>query len=231
MSDAAVGSRRSPIHVEALVWTALAVAIVAAGFAGFDRWFYEHVSLRLNDESRPTARDFHFVTRPFWEAVRFTLASFFTPVVLCAIGFVLDDRRRRRYIVALVVVAVVALAANVLQGAIGRVRPNQSTSHLTFKPPFAELLTKQDVCFPSGEATLAFAVAAAAAAFFSRWRYLAFGLACLAAAARLINGAHYPSDVAAGALIGAWATVLGLRMGGALTHAATPPPPAARAGG
>lgn len=192
--------------VEPLVWTMVALAIVAIGLAGFDRWFYESVSLRLNDESRPVGRDFHALTRPLWEAIRFAFASIFAAGVLAALGAVLDDKHWKRYVVALACVLAVALAANGLQGAIGRVRPNQADSHLAFKPPLSQLFAKQEVCFPSGEATMAFAIATPIALFFPRWRYLAYACAALGALARLVNGAHYVSDVAAGALLGSWGT-------------------------
>lgn len=195
---------RTPI--EALAWTALALTIIAVGLAGFDRWFYESVSLWLNDESRPIGRDFHAMTRPFWEAIRFTFASIFAAGILTALAAALDDKRWKRYVLALGCVIAIALAANVLQGAIGRVRPNQADSHLAFKPPLSQLFSKQEVCFPSGEATMAFAIATPIALFFPRRRYLAYVCAAFGALARLINGAHYPSDVAAGALLGAWAT-------------------------
>jgi membrane-associated phospholipid phosphatase len=196
-------SRRS---VEALAWTAVAFAIIVLGIAGADRWFYESASLRLNDETRPLGRDFHAITRPVWEAIRFAFASIFAAAILTALGAVLDDKRWKRYVVALACALAVALAGNVLQGAVGRIRPNQADSHLAFKPPLSQLFTKQEVCFPSGEATLAFAIATPIALFFPRWRYLAFACAALGASARLINGAHYPSDVAAGALLGCWGT-------------------------
>lgn len=197
---------RTKRSVEALAWTLVALAVIVVGLAGFDRWFYESVSLRLNDESRPVGRDFHAITRPLWEGIRFAFASLFAAVLLAALGAVIDDQRKKRYIVALVCVLAIALAANGLQGAIGRVRPNQADTHLAFKPPLSQLFTKQEVCFPSGEATMAFAIATPIAVFFPRWRYLAYACAALGALARLINGAHYPSDVAAGALLGSWGT-------------------------
>jgi len=97
---------------------------------------------------------------------------------------------------------VAALLANVAQGAIGRLRPNQAASALTFAPPFSELLTKERVCFPSGEAATAFALACVAARFLPRWRAAFYAIAGLTAAARLVNGAHYVSDVVAGAVFG-----------------------------
>lgn len=203
--DPAVENLARPCRSARLIWIGVALAIIVVGFAGVDRWFYEQVSLRLNDETRPVGRDFHALTRPFWETVRLVTASIWAAVVLAVVGAVLDPRRTARYLLALAAVGVVGLAANVLQGAIGRLRPNQAESHLAFKPPLTELLSKETVCFPSGEATLAFAIAATATSFLPRWRWAFFAAATLGALARLVNGAHYPSDVAAGALLGALA--------------------------
>jgi len=63
------------------------------------------------------------------------------------------------------------------------------------------------VCFPSGEAATAFALAWIVAQFLPRWRAALLVIAALTASARLINGAHYPSDIAAGAVLGPLAAV------------------------
>ncbi len=56
--------------------------------------------------------------------------------------------------------------------------------------------------FPSGETATTFAIAAAASAFYPRLRLPLYLLAVLVAAARVLVNRHYPSDVAAGALVG-----------------------------
>jgi undecaprenyl-diphosphatase len=104
---------------------------------------------------------------------------------------------------AFAAVLLTALLANAAQTAIGRVRPNRAPSHLTFVPPFSQLWTKQEVCFPSGEAATAFALAGVLTRLYRRGRVLFYAASALAAVSRLVNGAHYVSDVAAGALLGA----------------------------
>ena len=56
--------------------------------------------------------------------------------------------------------------------------------------------------FPSGHTTTIFAAAASLSFFRPRWAPLFFLLALPVAASRLIVGAHYPSDVLAGAFLG-----------------------------
>lgn len=200
---AAAGATRLPA-----VGLALAGVLVVAGFLGLDRWFYAHVSLRLET---PTLgdRDFYALTWPLWWFVRGAFAHVIGIGVIGVVLLVWQPQRWKTTVWIVAVVAVTALLANVLQAAVGRLRPNRADTPLAFVAPFSQLWTKQEVCFPSGEAATAFALAAALTHLHPRgrpWWYLA---ATLAAVARLVNGAHYLSDVAAGAACG-WAVIAGL---------------------
>ncbi len=182
------------------------VLVLTAGLAGFDRWFFEHVSCTLETKERPFDLDFYTLTKPLWLFLRFTFGYGF--VALAVLGGVMIVRWRRmpRHEAAAVCLIVVGLAANVVQGAIGRLRPNQAESQYAFAAPFSELLSKTGVSFPSGEAATAFAAAVVLSSLFPRWTAGVLVAALLTAVARLVNGAHYPSDVAAGALFGWFAT-------------------------
>lgn len=57
--------------------------------------------------------------------------------------------------------------------------------------------------FPSGHAATAFAGATVLAAYLPRFRTPLLALATLIALSRLYNGVHYPTDVVAGAAVGA----------------------------
>lgn len=94
------------------------------------------------------------------------------------------------------------LASQVLKHIVGRARP-----YLFEKlgPWHFELFSRAAIfaSFPSGHTITAFATAASLSFFLPRWSWPALYLAALpVAASRLIIGAHYPSDVLAGALIG-----------------------------
>jgi membrane-associated phospholipid phosphatase len=186
--------------------------LVIAGFLGLDRWFYEHVSLRLET---PTVgdRDFYAVTWPLWWFVRGAFSGLIGVVVIGVVILVLQPTRWRLTTAALAAVLLTALLANAAQAAIGRVRPNQAPSHLTFVRPFSQLWTKQEVCFPSGEAATAFALACALTSLYPRGRVVFYAAGTLAAVSRLVNGAHYISDVAAGALLGVLLANALLRLG------------------
>lgn len=194
------------------IWPVLAVIVIVVGLAGLDRWFYEQVSCRLDTKQNLSDRDFYTVTRYAWIAWRYTFGHLYAPIVLAVLAVIIDTRRWRRYVVALAAVIIVATVANLLQGTIGRQRPNQAQSHLTFRP-LERVFDKEGVSFPSGEATTALALAVAAAALFPRAAVLFFVVGGIAAVARLVNGAHYVSDVAAGALLGTLGTRTLLRWG------------------
>ncbi len=61
---------------------------------------------------------------------------------------------------------------------------------------------------PSGHATTAFAVAVAIGALWPRTRVVMWTYALLIAVSRVVLTAHYPSDVLAGALVGAFGALL-----------------------
>src|SRR3990170_3879062 len=58
--------------------------------------------------------------------------------------------------------------------------------------------------FPSGHATSSFAFAYTLSTFFPWMRYLLYGYALLVCISRIYVGAHFPSDVFAGILLGTW---------------------------
>lgn len=101
-------------------------------------------------------------------------------------------------------VAGAGLLVTVVKRVIGRARPHvalhvagpdpQFTFHmLAWKASYAS--------FPSGHATTVFATAVAFAALYPRARTALLGLAVVVAATRVMLGAHYPSDVLAGAAV------------------------------
>lgn len=83
---------------------------------------------------------------------------------------------------------------------IGRARPSAlgpfAYEPFAWRPEFAS--------FPSGHATTAFAALVAIGAVFPRARSVLWIYALLIAASRILIAAHYPSDVIAGAAVGAF---------------------------
>jgi membrane-associated phospholipid phosphatase len=98
-------------------------------------------------------------------------------------------------------------AVKVTKNAFGRPRPfremddirNREPTYLGIWPESVE-----DYSFPSGHASLAFALATSISLSHSRWYVVlpAYGWASGVAASRVWHGVHYPGDVLAGALLG-----------------------------
>lgn len=198
-----------------------ALVVIVAGFLGLDRWFYEHVSLSLETQDQFGNRDFYSVTKPFWLVCRYAFGYGLVGLAVLVVLLVLKPENWRGPTAALLAVVITALVVNGAQAAIGRLRPNQAPTHLAFTQPFAELFTKQKVSFPSGEAATALATAYVLGRLLPRWKAAFYAAGTLAAVARLVNGAHYLSDVAAGALLGILVARLFLD---AVLRSARPPP-------
>ena len=96
-------------------------------------------------------------------------------------------------------VGVPGLLVSVVKRFIGRVRPSSAGPFayepFHWRPDFASL--------PSGHTTTAFATLVAVGALFPRARPFLWGFALLIAVSRIALGAHFVSDVIAGAAIGA----------------------------
>ena len=84
----------------------------------------------------------------------------------------------------------------VLKNTIKRDRPCEA---LAFD---AYIVPSDKFSFPSGHAAAAFVFAGLVAFFYPFFAMLAYGLAIMVGASRVLLGVHYPSDIAAGAVLG-----------------------------
>jgi membrane-associated phospholipid phosphatase len=131
--------------------------------------------------------------------------AFGTPVVLFAISLVKDDsvmRRNSIYIGASVLSS--AIITNILKYSINRPRP-----YITY--PFIEQATSGgSPSFPSGHTSDAFAFATSVSIAYPKWYVIvpSYLWAGAVAYSRMDLGVHYPSDVIAGAIIGAGSAFL-----------------------
>jgi membrane-associated phospholipid phosphatase len=101
----------------------------------------------------------------------------------------------------LTVQAVSGILSQIVKHLVGRARPKLID---TLGARHFDLFSAKAVLasFPSGHTTTVFAAAAALSFFMPRRALLFFALALPVAASRLIIGAHYPSDVFGGAILG-----------------------------
>jgi membrane-associated phospholipid phosphatase len=102
------------------------------------------------------------------------------------------------------------LFAEALKLLTRRLRPEASDGFYAFRAPTGspfspEFYDPSNLSFASSHASVAVAGALAAAVVFPRFRFLFFVFAILTCLSRLLVGAHYLSDVLAGAMLGALA--------------------------
>lgn len=87
----------------------------------------------------------------------------------------------------------------------GRQRPVVLIDPLRFNPfinGWRGFFDEPNMAFPSGHTTLAFATAATLGIVIPRWRYAFYALASVVAVERVVENAHYVTDVIAGAGLG-----------------------------
>jgi membrane-associated phospholipid phosphatase len=182
-------------------WFVIALlTLIVAGFLGLDGWAYA-ASLRHTNTPDPLDRDFYRLTKPVWFVCRLPGH----PIGAGLVYFIVLGLHRDGWRVAnrgLLAVLTAILSSWFVKMLVGRMRPNQAGSPLDFLPPGAGFEPGAAISFPSGEATTAFALAAALACIYPRGSLAFFAAAGLTALARLVQGSHYVSDVAAGALVG-----------------------------
>ena len=117
---------------------------------------------------------------------------------LLAIAAGLLARRLAIPVLTVVAIPLAAVADNLLKTAVGRPRP------FVADPAIHPLIARpHDSSMPSGHALTAFACSTIVAMLEPRLRWPAYGLAAAIAASRVYLGVHYPSDVVAGAAVGA----------------------------
>jgi len=114
-------------------------------------------------------------------------------------------RQRILYLVATVLVS--GLVADAIKIFCGRPRPKVFFGQHLYSFSFFEISAKM-WSFPSGHSTTIFAVATAGYLLMPRRRLLWFAPAALVAACRVLAGAHFTSDVVAGAFIGTVTSIL-----------------------
>jgi undecaprenyl-diphosphatase len=134
-------------------------------------------------------------------------------IVLAVALAVFHPRRWRAGALVLLVGAVASFVPFVLKWSVGRTRPYRGVWSWQLEPfqrGWAGLLDNAELTFPSGDAALAFAVAAAMTWLSPRWGWVFYLTALVTAVERVLENAHHVSDVAVGALIGvlsAWMVI------------------------
>jgi membrane-associated phospholipid phosphatase len=174
------------------------------------------VALSLDRHIAERVREAHPLNRLGWLAWSLKLPGYY-PVTL-AIAAILVFFHRRSWHVALPLILsgpLVGIAYTMLKWIVGRHRPVIPPIAPFAFHPFAHGLrglihAESGLSFPSGHTALAFATATCLAVSLPRWAMLFFVVAVAVGIERVLENAHYLSDVVAGAGVGilcAWAAM------------------------
>jgi membrane-associated phospholipid phosphatase len=129
---------------------------------------------------------------------------FFTIGIAVVLG-VFHSRGIRAAILPLIAGALGGLLYGLIKWIVGRHRPVIEIAPFKFQPffnGFVGLFKDPGLSFPSGHTCLSFATATSLTILLPRWKYLWYPLALIVAAERVLENAHYVSDVVAGAALG-----------------------------
>jgi membrane-associated phospholipid phosphatase len=132
--------------------------------------------------------------------------------VVCAVAVYLIRSRDWRSAVFIILATAMSGINGFVKWLAGRTRPYKLFDDLgqavlapfqltPFRGGLPGLFQSKNLCFPSGHACMAFAVAESLAILFPRARFAFYGVASITAIERFAENAHYLSDCVAGAAI------------------------------
>lgn len=161
---------------------------------------------------RQWGTDYYLRTRhPLRELLKFPGEFYYTVVLAIVVGFL--HRRGWRASVMLLLMSAISSVNWFMQWSVGRIRPFKTIlggdtdvlSPFSLHPfPFLnyKFLEVRNLCFPSGHTALAFATATALGILWPRWRWVFYSFAAVVAVERLLENAHWLSDVIAAVALG-----------------------------
>ncbi|HSV16252.1 MAG TPA: phosphatase PAP2 family protein [Tepidisphaeraceae bacterium] len=143
-----------------------------------------------------------------------TPGTFYFAIAIAILGLLTRQVRRGEGVFVLLASAMSGING-LIKWLVGRTRPFKLTGPDQPQPFHFEplwhgvngLFHQKDLCFPSGHACTAFALATAVALIRPRWSPVFFAIALLVAAERVLENAHYLSDTVAAAGVGAGGTL------------------------
>ncbi len=202
MGDAKLRTQTSPLVPQRRIarmagW--IAIAAICLALAAMIDWRAGHLYSRTP-----------LIPRGGWLAWTLKLPGHFAVTLAIAAALVGFGHRLRFRAAGLVVMAgiISGIIPWLMKWMIGRTRPFRGDpprgpfEFYPFPDGFSGLVNVPNLCFPSGHASLAFAVAGALMLLMPRWRLVWIAVAAATAIERVLEGAHYPSDVVAGAFVG-----------------------------
>jgi membrane-associated phospholipid phosphatase len=187
-------------------WLLIAAGMIAMVFAAL--FLDARTVAWVQNHSRP------IVKAAWWAKVAKSPGHFaFTGAVAAVVMMVRKDWRPGA---ALVLAAAIEGASySLIKWSVGRTRPFKGVGPFELHPfvkGFRGLLKAEDLAFPSGHAGLAFSTAAVVGLIWPRWWWAFYLLAAGVGVERVMEGAHYPSDVAAAMVVGVLSGVAAWRL-------------------
>lgn len=165
------------------------------------------VAILLDDRVAQWVRHAPLYGRTDW-FVRFLKlpGNFWFTLGICLLLVIFHRRSWLEALPLLISGPLVGMGYLLLKWAVGRHRPVIIAAPFDFHP-FANglaglLRAESGLSFPSGHAALAFATATCLARTLPKWTAVFFLIACAVATERVLENAHYVSDVVAGAGLG-----------------------------
>ena len=193
-----------PGIAQLVIGTVVAVAVLIAVMFALDLWSVSHAR-RLPGDLIVAAQRFTDLGKSGW----FLWPTGIVLLALVALNSPVLPRFSRGVLAAFAVrlgfvfaaIAAPGLFATTIKNVIGRARPFVAGDDIWAYEPFT--WHARYASFPSGHATTAFAALVAIGGIFPQARALMWIYAVLIALSRVIITAHHPSDVIAGAVVGA----------------------------
>ncbi len=202
----------SPADRGVLPWLAI-IAIIA-----LTAWLADaRIAIAAREVPFVWQRIFSTITQIGWSGYLFTISGILAIAAPAAAltGNSLQARTglillAHRAVLVFVVLTTSGIAAQVIKHLVGRGRPRLMEQYGAFHFDMFSLKATL-ASFPSGHTITAFAMAWTMALFLPRLRWPLYIVACLVGISRVVIGAHYPSDVLAGAAIGTISAILTAR--------------------
>ena len=195
-----------PGAAQLVTGTLVAVAVLIATMFVLDAWSVSHAR-RLPDALIQAARRFTDLGKSGWflfpsGALFLALIALYSPALPRFLARIPRPAFAVRLGFVFTAIGLPSLFATIIKNMIGRARPFVVAGPDVWAyEPFT--WHARYASFPSGHATTAFAALVAIGAIFPQARALMWIYAVLIALSRVIVTAHHPSDVIAGAIVGA----------------------------
>lgn len=198
-----------PSPAQLAIGAAIATAVILAVMYLFDAWSVAQAR-RLPDALREAAGRFTDLGKSGW----FLIPLGVVLLILAALDSPAQSRFSRGVMAAWSVrlgfvftaIAAPGLFVTIVKRLIGRARPFVAGDDVWAYAPFGWQVAYAS--FPSGHATTAFSALVAIGAVVPEARALLWIYAVLVALSRVVVTAHHPSDVIAGAIVGALGALL-----------------------